>query len=44
MAVPDFQSMLVPFLKVISDGREHTTKEIIEALANHFDLSKEDRE
>ena len=44
MAVPDFQSMFVPFLQVISDGDEHTTKDIIVALANHFDLSKEDRE
>ena len=44
MAVPDFQSMFVPFLQVVSDGQDHTTKGITEAVANHFGLSKEDRE
>lgn len=44
MAVPDFQSMFVPLLKVVSDGRNHTTKEIVEALVEHFQLSNEDRE
>lgn len=44
MAVPDFQSMFVPFLKIVSDGKDHTTKEIIELMAQHFELSNEDRE
>ena len=44
MAVPDFQSMFVPFLKIVSDGKDHTTKEIIESMAQHFELSNEDRE
>jgi restriction system protein len=44
MAVPDFQSMFVPFLKIVSDGNEHTVKSITEAIADHFKLSKEDRE
>ena len=39
MAVPDFQSMFVPFLKIVSDGKDHTTKEIIESMAQHFELS-----
>ena len=41
MAVPDFQSMFVPFLKIVSDGKDHTTKEIIESMAQHFELSNE---
>ena len=44
MAVPDFQSMFVPFLKIASDGNEHSIKGVTEAIANCFDLVKEDRE
>lgn len=44
MAVPDFQSMFVPFLKIAADGKEHSIKEMTEAIADHFELSKEDRE
>lgn len=44
MSVPDFQSMLVPFLHIVADGNEHTTKEVIAAMADHFELSKDDRE
>lgn len=44
MAVPDFPSMFVPFLQIVSDGNEHHIKEITEAVADRMKLSKEDRE
>ena len=44
MAVPDFQSMFVPFLKIVADGETHATREVINDIADHFELSKEDRE
>jgi len=44
MAVPDFQSMFVPFLRILSDGYEHTTKGMAEDVAKHFGLSKDDCE
>ena len=31
-------------MQIIADGKEHATKNVIEAMANHFELSKEDRE
>ena len=44
MAVPDFQSMFVPFLKQLADGKTHHVKDVINSIAEHFHLSKEDRE
>lgn len=43
MAVPDFQSLMLPFLKLLDDGREHTKSEVIEALAVEFKLNEGDR-
>lgn len=44
MAVPDFQSMFVPFLQIVSDGQHHNVKAVINAVAEHFQMTKEDRE
>jgi restriction system protein len=44
MAVPDFQSMMLPFLEITGDGQVHTTSEVIQRLADGFQLSQEDRE
>ena len=43
MAVPDFQSLMQPFLKLTADGNEHSLSEIIETLALQFNLSESDR-
>ena len=43
MTIPDFQTIMQPLLKHISDGNEHTNKEITEALADHFQLTQEER-
>ena len=42
MAVPDFQSMMLPLLKFYGDEQEHTTKENREYLAKFFQLTEED--
>jgi len=39
MAVPDFQSLMLPLLKLASDGQEHTAAEAVEQLAQAFQLS-----
>jgi restriction system protein len=44
MAVPDFQSILLPLLKLSADGKEHTVPETEEKLADILNLTKEDRE
>ena len=42
MAIPDYQSLLLPFLKHISDGKEHTTQEMKELIARDFKLTTEE--
>lgn len=44
MAVPDFQSLMLPMLKLSSDGEEHSMQETREALASQLGLSQEDLE
>jgi restriction system protein len=36
MAVPDFQTLMLPLLKLVSDGQRHTLSEAIEQLAQEF--------
>ncbi len=43
MAVPDYQSLMLPLLKITSDGKEHVFSEVAEALAQHFRLTDNDR-
>jgi restriction system protein len=43
MAVPDFQSMMLPFLKVINDGDEHIVSEIRDLLAHFLNITNEER-
>lgn len=42
MAIPSFQSFLLPILKFTSDGKEHVMKEAREVLAKEFNLSEDD--
>ena len=43
MAIPDFQSLMLPLLKIAGDGNEHRLNEAIETLAQLFGLSENDR-
>jgi restriction system protein len=44
MPIPDFQSVMLPLLKVLSDGREWRMRDVTEALAVGFHLTPEERE
>src|SRR2546428_1867981 len=44
MPVPDFQSLMLPLLKIAGDGNEHTTSEVLESLAQQFGLTETDRD
>ncbi len=44
ITIPDYQSLLLPFLKHLSDGKEHTKQEMIELLAADFKLTPAERE
>jgi restriction system protein len=43
MAIPDYQSIMLPLLKFAGDGEEHSLREAIEALADEFSLTDEER-
>ena len=42
MAVPDFQTIMLPLLKAAEDGKEHSGHEFLEKLSKYFELSDED--
>jgi restriction system protein len=44
MAVPDFQSLMLPLLRISADGQEHSLAEARDALASEFRLSGSDLE
>jgi len=43
MAVPDYQTLMLPILKIAGDGDEHHTRETITRLAELFGLTEADR-
>jgi restriction system protein len=43
LAIPDFQSCMLPVLQLASDGKEHTLAETREVLSARFNLSAEER-
>ena len=42
MAIPDYQSLMLPLLKLVSDEKEHSLREATEALALEFNLTEAD--
>jgi len=43
MTIPDYQTIMLPFLNFVSDAKEHTLREIINGLADGFNLNEEER-
>ena len=43
MAIPDYQKIWLALLKFLSDQKEHNVREMIDYLADKFQLSDEDR-
>ncbi len=43
MAIPDYQSIMLPLLTMSNDGQEHSHREAINTLADHFQLTEEER-
>ncbi|REC78137.1 restriction endonuclease [Chryseobacterium elymi] len=42
MAVPDFQTIMYPFLEVIKDGQIYSLDQMVEMLSVHFSLNSDD--
>lgn len=43
MAIPDFQSLMLPLLRHLQDGRERSNQETLEALVQEFGLTEQER-
>ena len=43
MAVPDYQSFMLPLLNFAADGLEHKQREARDALSRHFNITESDR-
>lgn len=43
MAIPDYQTCMLPLLKFYADGQEHANRESIDTLAAEFKLTDEER-
>jgi len=43
MAIPDYQTVMLPLLKLTSDGGEHQIREAISTLADQFKLTEAER-
>jgi restriction system protein len=43
MSVPDYQTLMLPILRVAEDGREHTISEVSEIVATSFRLTEEEQ-
>lgn len=43
MPIPDFQNLMLPLLRIAADGAEHRLSDVIEALAQQFELSEAER-
>jgi restriction system protein len=42
MAIPDYQTIMLPLLRFLADKQEHSLRDIIETLADHFNLTEEE--
>lgn len=43
MAIPDFQTIMLPLLRFCADGKEHANQESLNALATEFGLTNDER-
>jgi restriction system protein len=43
VAIPDFQTLMLPLLRQLADGREHAFADLVEALSEEFDVTPSER-
>ncbi len=43
MAIPDYQTLMLPVLRSVGDGQEHRIGEVVNKLADEFGLTEEER-
>jgi restriction system protein len=43
MAIPDYQSVMLPLLKIAGDDKEHSIRDTIEKISSMFKLTEDER-
>ena len=43
MAIPDYETLMLPLLKLASDGKEHRTREATEVFIKEFGLTEQEQ-
>jgi len=43
MAIPDYQTLMLPVLQLLGDGQEHLLRNIVQQLSDQFGLSEDER-
>jgi restriction system protein len=43
MAIPDFQTLMLPVLEFHHDGREHSIREVVDAMAKQLNLTEQEK-
>ncbi len=44
MAIPDYQTVMLPLLRFVADEKEHNLSEAVEVLAAEFGLTPQERQ
>jgi restriction system protein len=44
VAIPDFQTVMLPLVQTVADGQERTMRELTDLLADRFDLTEPERQ
>jgi restriction system protein len=44
LAIPDYQSLMLPVLKLAGDGNEHRLADVVDSLASQLKLTEAERE
>ena len=44
MSIPDFQTIMLPLLQLMGDGKEHFNRELTQNLVDRFQLTQEEQE
>src|SRR5580693_4431099 len=43
MAIPDYQTLMLPVLRLLADGADHTAGSVIDAISTEFQLTSDER-
>lgn len=43
MAIPDYQTVMLPLLRLLSDGKEYFLRDVVQHLADEFKLTEEEK-